>query len=331
MKALVVGLGSMGKRRVRNLKSLGVDQIIGFDSREDRRAEAATRYGIHVFETLDAALADAPAVVIISVPPALHASIATVVAQTGKSFFVEASVLAEGLVELDRLASSRAVIAFPSCTMRYYPGPRRLRELVQANAIGKVYAWQYQCGQYLPDWHPWEPITDYYVSNKETGGCREIVPFELVWLTQVFGWVRTIQSNVAKVSELPADIDDIYMLQVVHEGGILGQLTVDVLSRTAVRSMRITGELGTIEWDGIAQTLRLYHVETGKWIEERFALGEVETGYINPEAPYIEEIKDFLSCVSSNSQPEYGLKDDLAVLDLLYRAELVASEMPAPL
>ena len=36
MKFLVIGLGSMGKRRVRCLMSLGEKDIIGFDPRQDR-------------------------------------------------------------------------------------------------------------------------------------------------------------------------------------------------------------------------------------------------------------------------------------------------------
>jgi threonine dehydrogenase-like Zn-dependent dehydrogenase len=41
---LVVGLGSMGKRRIRNLKSLGYNDIVGFDKRADRRQEAKKLY-----------------------------------------------------------------------------------------------------------------------------------------------------------------------------------------------------------------------------------------------------------------------------------------------
>ena len=41
MKFLIVGLGSMGKRRVRNLQRLGMTDITGFDPRADRRDEAA--------------------------------------------------------------------------------------------------------------------------------------------------------------------------------------------------------------------------------------------------------------------------------------------------
>lgn len=36
MRFLVVGLGSMGKRRIRNLQELGFNKIVGFDIRKDR-------------------------------------------------------------------------------------------------------------------------------------------------------------------------------------------------------------------------------------------------------------------------------------------------------
>ena len=49
-KFLVIGLGSMGKRRVRCLMALGVESenIIGIDNREDRCVEAREKYGISI-------------------------------------------------------------------------------------------------------------------------------------------------------------------------------------------------------------------------------------------------------------------------------------------
>ena len=40
MKFLQIGLGSMGKRRIRCLQALGETGIVAFDPREDRREEA---------------------------------------------------------------------------------------------------------------------------------------------------------------------------------------------------------------------------------------------------------------------------------------------------
>ena len=52
MKFIVVGLGSMGKRRVRNLIALGDNDIAGFDLREDRCLEANGKYGIKTFSDI---------------------------------------------------------------------------------------------------------------------------------------------------------------------------------------------------------------------------------------------------------------------------------------
>lgn len=322
-QVMVVGLGSMGKRRVRNLLANGIakENIIGVDRRTDRTAEAAEKYGIR---TRNEALAEDITSVnafVISTPPDQHLPYAQLAARHGKHMFIEASVLDDGLPELAEEADSKGLVVFPSCTMRFFAGPRRVSELLKKGAIGKVLAWQYQSGQYLPDWHPWEAITDFYVSNPPTGGCREIVPFEMVWLEPLFGKVVDIDGRHAKLSDMPAAIDDIYMLQMRHEGGVLGQLIVDVLGRTAIRHLRVTGAEGTLEWDDSAKRIRLFRAATGQWEEENVGAGTVESRYINPEEPYIEEIRTFLDCARNGVTPAYGLRDDVDILNLLYSAE----------
>ena len=53
MKVLVIGLGSMGKRRIRNLIANDISDIMGFDLREDRRDEALSLYNIQVSKNFD--------------------------------------------------------------------------------------------------------------------------------------------------------------------------------------------------------------------------------------------------------------------------------------
>lgn len=320
---MVVGLGSMGKRRVRNLLANGIrkENIIGVDRRADRLAESSEKYGIRTCgEVLPTELGGVSALVI-STSPDQHLQYAQLAARHGKHMFIEASVLADGLQELAADVEAKGLVCFPSCTMRFFAGPRRIAALLGEGAIGKVLAWQYQSGQYLPDWHPWEPITDFYVSNPPTGGCREIVPFEMVWLEPVFGRVLDIDARHAKLSDMPAAIDDIYMLQLRHEGDVLGQLIVDVLGRTAIRHLRVTGSEGTLEWDDSAKRIRVYRATSGQWQEENVGGGTLESQYINPEEPYIEEIRTFLECARTGTTPAYSLRDDVKILELLYAAE----------
>ena len=49
MKFLVVGLGSMGKRRIRNLIALNQKEIIGFDTKQERCLEVTEKYEITTF------------------------------------------------------------------------------------------------------------------------------------------------------------------------------------------------------------------------------------------------------------------------------------------
>ena len=53
MKFLVIGLGSMGKRRIRCLKALGFNDILGFDSREDRLKDSVEKYGLKGIESIE--------------------------------------------------------------------------------------------------------------------------------------------------------------------------------------------------------------------------------------------------------------------------------------
>lgn len=57
MRFLVVGLGSMGKRRIRNLQELGFNKIVGFDIRKDRTKQILELYSIDVEEDFDSAIA----------------------------------------------------------------------------------------------------------------------------------------------------------------------------------------------------------------------------------------------------------------------------------
>ncbi|MGI8401537.1 MAG: Gfo/Idh/MocA family protein [Gemmatimonadaceae bacterium] len=316
MNVLIVGLGSMGKRRVRNLQSLGMTDLAGVDVRADRRAEAESRYRIRTFPTLAAALEEDWKAAVISLPPDLHVEAAQACVARRIPFFVEASVVLEGLAELADDVDASGVVAIPSCTMRYFPGPRRIREIVESGQLGRALFWRYHSGQYLPDWHPWEPISEYYVSKRATGGCREIVPFELTWLTQVFGKVTTVRGGKHRVGELRADIDDLYTAELTQSSGLIGHLTVDVLSRPPVRDFCLIAAGGAIRWDGIANTLQ---VSEGRqqWEQVELQKGSPETGYINAEGPYIEEMNDFLASVRMRTPPKYSLRDDIEILKVL--------------
>src|SRR4029079_1358657 len=125
----------------------------------------------------------------------------------------------------------------------------------------------------------------------------------------------------AKVSDLDADIDDVYQLLLRHSNGPIGHLCVDVVARPAVRMFRANGNDGTVEWDHGANQIRLWRAATGKWETIDLAAGTVESGYIHAEEPYVAEIADFVAAVRGERPWPYSFRDDKAILALLVRAE----------
>lgn len=326
MKLLVVGLGSMGKRRVRNLQALGGHEVAGMDVRADRREDASMKYGIAVFsEFTDALDLFQPNAVVISTSPERHMDIAFAAFDHGLSCFIEASVVdAERIRELDCRSSSTPVLFAPSCTMRYFPGPRKVRELVRSGIVGRPVNINYHTGQYLPDWHPWEAIQDFYVSARETGGGREIVPFELTWLHDIFGFPEALACVKDKLTDMPADIDDIYHCLLKFPGGAVGNLTVEVISRPhATRELRVLGSEGEIVYSADSNSVRWAKIGDSGWTECDLGTGSIESGYINPEEPYIAEMRDFVSAVAQGDKRLYPntLRDDYKVLRLLHQLE----------
>lgn len=326
MKFLIIGLGSMGKRRIRNFKALGIGGIAGFDPRPDRRQESAEKYNIQIFENLETAMQSfVPDAFVISSPPDIHMYYAYYAYERGISCFLEASVVdADRIKQLSLKIKNTTIVMAPSCTMRYYPGPKKIKELIQTNVIGKILNINYQTGQYLPDWHPWEKIEEFYVSKRETGGAREIVPFELTWLNDIFGKVEVLGCVKAKLTDMSADIDDIYHCLLRYDANVLANLTVEVISRPkATREMRILGSEGEIIFSAYTNSVRYISTSMEEWREYRFDTGTIESQYINPEEPYIAEMKDFVAAAEAKDQSLYPntLEDDYDVLQTLYALE----------
>lgn len=321
MKVLVIGLGSMGKRRIRCLHRLGIKDVIGYDPRPDRRAEVEATYKIECLEGWEKASAAAADAWVISTPPDTHVDYALQAVDRGIAFFTEANVTDPRMPELIRRLDETGVVGVPSCTMVHFAGVMELRRLVREGAIGRPLTFTYQSGQYLPDWHPWESYKDFYVSKRETGACREIVPFELIWLVDVFGPVSAVSCMKGKLGDLDCDIDDVYQLLLRFGTGLIGHLMIDVVARPAVRLIRVHGTEGTVEWDHTANTVRLFRAEAGAWSVIDLGAGTVENGYIHPEEPYVREMDDFLAAVRKERPWPHGFKADEAVLDLLVRAE----------
>ena len=318
MKVLVIGLGSMGKRRIRNLLKLGYKDIIGFDIRTDRINEVNKKYHIKSYFDLDDALAEKPHAMIISTPPNLHKKYAEIAITKKINFFMELNHSSKDVKYIIKKIKGKKIIAYPSSTMIYHPIVKELKKMIKKKTIGKILLINHHNGHFLPNWHPWEDYREFFVSKKETGGAKELVPFELIWLTHIFSKIKSVYANIDKISKLKTDIDDIYQIQLEFKNKIVCNLLLDVISIPSFRETKIIGEKGTILCDFNKGTIK---VNKGKgWSTIKLKISKIEKGYKNntpPEAIYEEEMKRFFSAIKNQKKYPYLLKDEFEILSIL--------------
>ncbi len=320
---LIIGLGSMGKRRVRCLLHLGVpcEAVTGMDLREDRRKEAEEKYGIRTVQTEEEIDFSRIVAVIVSLPPDRHYLGAQVAFRHQKPVFTEASVMLEDVRKI-REGNQGGVLVAPSCTMVFHPALKKIRELVKEGTYGKVCNFSYHSGQYLPDWHPWENVKDFYVSRRQTGGAREIVPFELTWITALFGYPRQVKGYYRKTRDVGCDIEDSYVCALDYKD-MVGSLLVDVVGRNGARNLLINLEEAQIQWRWDRRVIELYEAETGVWkyIEVDEELHEKGYNENIGENMYIEEMEAFLSGIENREAFPNTVEKDMKVLALLEEVE----------
>jgi len=322
---LVIGLGSMGKRRVRNLQALGIKNIVGLDKREDRREETEKNYQIDVVSSFDEAIANYKLYAfVISLPPAIHHIYMKKALEFGIPAFIEASVVDTDFEQMIREANEKSVCLAPSCTLFFHPAIKKIAEIVKNEGLGKISNFLYHSGQYLLDWHTYEDVSEYYVSNKETGGGREIVPFELTWITLVLGFPKRVVGLYKNTIQIKGadDIDDTYNL-LMDYGQSIFNLSVDVVSRYATRRMVINGDKKQLYWNWDDNMIKIYDPESNDWEEIKYETISAQSGYNKniTEQMYIDEMEAFLKAANNETPFPNTLEHDHQVLKVLYAVE----------
>ena len=311
MKALIIGLGSMGKRRIRNLHALGYEDVKAYDPREDRVQEAQGKYGITPIFNLEGVLNNSVDIVIVSTPPDHHLEYALMAVEAGKHVFIEASAIDDGLDKLLQLQSKSPIVIAPSSTMRFHPAVKTIKAIVDTKEIGTVLAFSHHFGQYLPKWHPYEDYRTFYVSDPIVGATIELVAFELVWLTWICGIPSKVAAMKGKFGTLDNTIYDLYQVIMQFDNRCIGHLQVDILQRIGNRTTKFLCSGGNITWDWDTQHVTIDYADgTSKLIENTYTDN-------SPEGFYIDEMAAFISAVQGKIPWGYSINDDRVNLSLL--------------
>jgi predicted dehydrogenase len=315
MKIVIAGLGSIGRRHLRNLVTLGETDIVLLRTHQATLPEQELN-GFPVETDLSRALDLQPDAFIIANPTSLHLDIAIPASEMGSAILVEKPI-SHSLDRIDLLEKSaarngsRILVGFQ---YRYHPSLRKAAELLQLGYIGHVLSVRANWGEYLPNWHPWEDYKNGYAARSDLGGGVILTlchPFDyLRWLCGDIDalWAFTGSSNLG----LP--VEDSAEIGLHFTNGAIGSVHVDYNQQPPAHFLEIIGSHGTMQWNNADGILRVYQVGKKSW--ETFP---APSGF-ERNVMFMEELTHFLKVVRGEEAPLCTLHDGRLALELALAA-----------
>ncbi len=341
MKALVIGLGAIGQRHVRNLRTLRGNQIEFLAYRVRRLSHTITpqltadsehdveqALGIQTFDNLAVALEQKPDIALICNPTSLHVPAALQAIRADCHLFVE-KPLSDSLAGTEDLAGElerRRRVGLVGYQMRFHPCLRRARELLAATAIGNIIAVHAHIGEDLRTWHQYEDYRQSYAARADLGGGAILTQIhEIDYLYWFFGAPRRLFAVGGHLSRLELDVEDTAsMLMDYDEHGRHVPVYVhqNYLQRPAKRTLEIIGDAGTIAMDLRAPSLNVF--DARGHVTEAKTYDAFERNHL-----FLDEMRHFLNCVEGKEAPMVSARDGIESLRIALAAkQSLASDEP---
>lgn len=320
MNVGVIGLGSMGKRRIRLIKNnFSEVNVVGIDNSVERCEEVRSLFDIEVFNDSNEFFYETNYdAVFISTPPLTHSKLINQALNSDLNVFTEINLVSDGYDENIKLANEREKVLFLSSTQLY----RKEIDYINSKVMesNKITNYIYHIGNYLPDWHPWESYKNFFVGNKKTNGCREILAIELPWIVNIFGDISKIHVTKNKITDLEIDYPDSFFVTLTHKNGSNGVLIVDLVSRKAVRNLEIINEDIYLSWDGTPHGFEEFNFDLGEMRKLNLydeISKEKDYNQTIVENAYLEEIKNFFNVLKSIEEPLHSFNRDKYILNII--------------
>jgi predicted dehydrogenase len=344
MKILMVGLGGIGQRHTRNLRAILGESAEFIAYRVRRQTHVVTptmgadstrnveeEYGVRVFPSLDAALAEKPAIAFICNPSNLHVQATLACIRAGCDVFIE-KPLSDSMVgtdELVRAAEEQKRVAMVGYQLRFHPCLRQLAETVHSGALGNLLGVRATIGEYLPGWHPYEDYRQMYAARADLGGgvvLSQIHEFDFLY--SLFGLPARVYAIGGHWSELEIDVED--TASILMESSVNGrplpiQLHQDYLQSPPNRQCEVIGDRGRTVMDLHALSVTIY--TRGNAIPVVHSFSGFERNQL-----FIDQTNHFLECVKTRNRPIVDLKDGLQSLRMaLAVKQSIATHQPVEL
>jgi predicted dehydrogenase len=330
MNILIWGLGSVGQRHLRNIKS--INQKVNFfairkkfetpflnNSNLPRQGNIKKAYRIKYFSNLKQLVKNKVKIdaAFVCTPSRFHIDQTIELLKKKINVFVEKPLGSDlrniSLLKniLKKNSNLKNMMGFQ---LKFNPIINKVKSLVEKKFLGDIYSVNINHGEHIDDFHQYESYKKSYAAKKKLGGGVLLTQIhELDYLIYIFSKykIKLINSVSAKLSRLKIDVEDTFIANLLlsnKKKKLICNLVLSYLEKPKSRKIKIIGSKGKIIADLNMQTLKCYNKYKNKIINFKYSRNDI----------FVQQVKYFLQCIQNNKKinKNYNILNGIKSLNL---------------
>ena len=299
-----VGVGSIGKRHIRNLhivcEKRGIEVHIDALRRPGSKPLPAD-LGLRREFTDLSEIKEPYDIVFITNPTENHIETMEQMKPYGKHFFIEKPISSvHQIPELEKFQKKEGAVYYVACPLRYCSVLQYLKAHLEEYRIVST---RCMSTSYLPDWRPNIDYRENYSAHKDQGGGVDIdLIHEWDYITCLFGMPKEVKSLIGKKSDLEIDSND-YAIYIADYADKILELHLDYFGRKTLREVMLFTADETIVGDIEQNEIRF--LKSGKTI----TFNEEQDDYQN-------ELCHFLDMIEGKAEADNDVEQAVKILKL---------------
>ncbi|MDE2127185.1 MAG: Gfo/Idh/MocA family oxidoreductase [Armatimonadetes bacterium] len=315
----VIGCGYWGKNLVRNFAEMGVLSAVCDTTEAGRTTARAIAPDAAIYDSTEELLASGVQAVAIATPAETHTATVRAALSAGKDVFVE-KPLALSRADGERLveqAHQAGRILMVGHVLEYHPGIRRLVELAQTGALGRlqyVYSNRLSLGKI----------------RREENILWSFAPHDVAVILRLVGGLP-VEVSAAGGSWVTAGIADVTVTNLRFANGVRGHIHVSWLHPFKEQRLVVIGDAAMATFDDVGKKLVVYdqHVSLDEGVPLPHK-GEAHEEQYPDKEPLRLECEAFVHAVLTRNPPLTDGVSGVRVLAVLEAAQASLTAMGQP-
>ena len=312
MNVLIIGLGSIGQRHLKNLQTIKLVKkiyvfrkkfitptLINYYTPSKKKIDKIYKI-IYLKNLKDLSRYNIHAAFVCS-PTSLHSAQAVELIKNKINVFIEKPINnnLKNISKLSRLVSKNKKIKHMiGYQLKFNPLIKKLKSIINRKNIGKIYHVQIHHGEHIDDFHPYEDYKISYAARKKLGGGVVLTQSHeidyLMYLFDNYNFEKKYSLNI-KQSNLKLDVED-SSFSIVEmkkkKQSIICSINLNYFERPRNRSIKIIGEKISISANLVNNTIEINQGNKKKILKFSFDKNLI----------FKKEISYFLNAVQNNKK-----------------------------